>query len=427
MQRLLAHLRSVKVINTHEHTLPENERTARPIDFFTLAGHYVINDVISAGLPAESLKIINDPQAASADRWRLFEPYWKSAQFTGYSQALRIAIKDIYGEEISGATLPKINDAIRARNQMGLYKYVLQERSNIQFSVLDDYWNTAPVRPDPEFFVLAHRFDRFVQPWTRDDIAQLENATGLSISSLTALKQALEKNFEHSLKAGMVTVKTGLAYERELLFHEVSEDDASRDFDRMIAGKESLPTGFHRRTERPFRKMEDYMFHQVLRLATAHGVSFQIHTGLTANNGNFVRNSDPTLLTNLFFLYPRLKFDLFHVSYPYQGELSVVAKLFPNVYADFCWMHIVSPGAARRTLHDFLEMIPANKIFGFGGDYRYPELSYGHLQMALHNIAQVLAEKTESGFCTEDQAAELGRMLLRDNPQKLFSPRAKPA
>jgi hypothetical protein len=44
-----------------------------------------------------------------------------------------------------------------------------------------------------------------------------------------------------------------------------------------------------------------------------------------------IANSNPTLLTNLFFLYPNLKFDLFHISYPYQGELSVLAKGFPNV------------------------------------------------------------------------------------------------
>ena len=108
----------------------------------------------------------------------------------------------------------------------------------------------------------------------------------------------------------------------------------------------------------------------MLRTADAHGVPVQIHTGLTAGNGNFVQNSDPRHLTNLFFLFPRIQFDLFHVSYPFEGELSVLAKLFPNVHADFCWTHIVSPEVARRTLHTFLETIPVNKIFGFGGDYR---------------------------------------------------------
>ncbi len=73
-----------------------------------------------------------------------------SASLTGYGQALRIAIQDIYGiDAISGATLPKVNRKIEAANRPGLYEDILIRRSNIAYSVLDDYWNAAPVRPDP--------------------------------------------------------------------------------------------------------------------------------------------------------------------------------------------------------------------------------------------------------------------------------------
>ena len=425
-ERLLAVLESVEAIDTHEHIIPEAERTSQPMDFFTLASHYAINDLVAAGLPATEQELIKNQQAPLSRRWRSFEPFWKVARFTGYGQALRIAIRDIYGvNEISAATLEGINDAIRQRNRLGLYRYVLKDRARIRFSIVDDYWNAVPVRPDPDFFVLAHKFDRFVRNTSREDIQGLEQITGISITSLRTLEKALEKNFQQSLEAGMVTVKTTLAYDREILFHEVAEPDASRDFERMMRGDEVPPQGFRIRVVRPFRRLEDYMFHQIVRLADAHHIPFQIHTGLQAGNGNFVANTNPTLLTNLFFLYPRVKFDLFHASYPYQGELSVLTKTFPNVYADFCWMHIIAPEAARRLLHDFLEMVPVNKIFGFGGDYRYPELSYAHLQMARRNLARVLAEKTQSGFCTEQEASDLGKMLLHDNPASLFAPRQK--
>jgi hypothetical protein len=115
-----------------------------------------------------------------------------------------------------------------------------------------------------------------------------------------------------------------------------------------------------------------------------------------------------------------------HISYPYQGELSVLAKTFPNVCADFTWAHIVSPTAAQLALHEFLEMIPADKIFGYGGDYRYPELSYGHLVIARKNIAKVLAEKVVAGFCSEEEAMEIAKLLLLENPLRFFAPRAAP-
>jgi uncharacterized protein len=422
--RLEAALSELEIVNTHEHIIPEKERTSQHMDFFTLAGHYAIDDVISAGLSRDDAKLVADQSVPDAERWRRFEPFWKAARFTGYCQALNIAVRDLYGaDEISGTTLAKINDAIRARNKPGLYRHVLKERAHIRFSVVDQYWAPVPERPDPEFFVLAQKFDGFVAPVRRTNVETLGRQEDITIGNLQALKQALEKRFQRALEAGMVTVKTTIAYNRDLMFREVSVADAERDFERLMQDAGGTPQGFHAYTERPYRILEDHMFHHLVKVADSNNIPMQIHTGLHAGTGNYLNNSNPTLLTNLFFLFPRVKFDLFHISYPYQGELSVLAKIFPNVHVDFCWAWIVSPGAARRALHDFLETVPANKIFGFGGDYRYPELTYGHARMARQNIAQVLAEKTEAGFCSEDEALKLGRMVLAENPAHLFSAR----
>jgi predicted TIM-barrel fold metal-dependent hydrolase len=156
-------------------------------------------------------------------------------------------------------------------------------------------------------------------------------------------------------------------------------------------------------------------------------VPVQIHTGLFAGSGNVLTNSRPTHLINTFLLYPRIQFDIFHLSYPYQEELGVLAKSFRNVHADFCWAYVVSPPAARRALDEFLETVPANKILGFGGDYKYPELSYAHAQMARQAVAQVLAAKVERGVCSEQEALDIGGMLLYQNAARLFSwPRRQP-
>jgi hypothetical protein len=45
-----------------------------------------------------------------------------------------------------------------------------------------------------------------------------------------------------------------------------------------MQGGERLPEGFRRRLVRPFRNLEDYMFHQVVRLAHSAGIPIQIHT-----------------------------------------------------------------------------------------------------------------------------------------------------
>jgi hypothetical protein len=414
----------VSAVDTHEHILAESDRVSQPVDFFTLAGHYAINDVISAGLPRESQELIENGAATAEQKWRAFEPYWKYARSTGYGEALQIAIRDIYGfESISAQTITKINDAIAARNKSGLYKDILKKRAGLKFCVNDQYWRPKPEGVDPDFFVLAQKFDGFVMPVSSEGIGRLEKMAGASITDLAGLKRALAKTFELALRVGMVTVKSTAAYQRDLKFEEVSEADAARDFERLMRDEEPAPEGFRMLSNRPYRKLANHMFHYLVQLADDHSVPFQIHTGLQAGNGNFVENTRPSLLNNLFLLYPRVKFDLFHIGYPYVHEVAVLAKMFPNVYVDFCWMHIVSPSAARSALHEMLDAVPANKLFGFGGDYRYPELSYAHLVIARRNIATVLSDRVEAGTCTEEEAVELGRWMLSDNPAALFSPR----
>lgn len=422
-RRLAGGLDELRLYNSHEHLIPEKTRLEQAVDFFGLAGHYAVNDVISAGLAGDALATVRDEQAPAERRWAAFEPYWNAARFTGYGQALAIAIKDIYGvDEISHGTISRINEVIRNRNKPGLYREVLRERAKIDWCLVDPYWNEKPARLDQDYFLLAQKFDGFVTPASRKDIERLEGIAGVSIHSLADHKRALAATFEQAIRVGMVSVKSTLAYRRDLKFEEVPDHDADLEFERLLKGGAETPAGFRAHKVRPFRALEDHMFHQVVRLADAHKFPFQIHTGLLAGNACFVENTNPTLLANLFHLYPGVKFDLFHIGYPYQEELGVLVKLFPNVYADFCWAHIISPPGSRRTLDEYLETVPVNKIMGFGGDYRFPELTYAHAKIARSNVAHVLTAKVENGLFSEDQALEVGRLLLRDNALKLFPP-----
>lgn len=425
MRRLSTALDRLPIADTHEHLYPEPDRVAMPVDFFTLMEQgYVLSDLASAGItPAES-KILRDAKASDAQRWSVFEPYWNRTRFTGYGQALRLAIRDLYRKEISAASLPAINDAIRAANQPGIYRRMLREKAKIAFCVEDDSCGgcrTMPNTPEnAEFFVLAKRFDQFMIAGSPADLQALEQASGVSISSLADLKKAAETRFAVELKQGMKAIKVAVAYFRDLSFQEVQEADAARDFQAMVRQEKAAPDGFRKAFDRPFRQLEDHMFHHVMRLADAHGLPVQIHTGMFAGTGGLVTNSKPTHLINTFLLYPRVQFDIFHIGYPYQEELGVLAKSFPNVYADFCWAYVISPLAARRALSQYLDLAPINKILGFGGDFKHPELVYAHAVMARRTIAGVLAEKVAAGICTEEEAIGIGKALLFDNAERLF-------
>ena len=358
--RLIEVFDEMRIADSHEHIIDEAERNGRDFDFFDLLAHYTMGDLSSAGLPEDALQLAMNKNAPDDKRWSAIEPYWHYARFAGYARNLQIAVSDIYGVgEISGQTIGKIHAGMREKNKPGLYREILKDRAHIRFYVLDDR-HTHPSKPDREFYVIAREFDNFVVPGSRNDIQKLEELTNTSITSLATLEAALEVRFNEALEAQMSTVKTLLAYTREIYFADVERATAEADFARMIQVERSPELSFRNVVSRPFRNMEDYMFHQVMRLASAHRIPVQVHTGL--NNRNYIANSNPTHLTNLFFLYPDTKFDLFHTGYPYLGEISALGKSFSNVFVDFCWTHIISPTAAAGALAVYLDTIPSNKI-----------------------------------------------------------------
>lgn len=402
LRRLSAEIDRMEIVSSHEHLLWEKERIDEKADFYTLVSHYLANDLVSAGAAA--------PPRSYAE----FAPWWKASRLTGYGQALRIAAQDIYGEEpTSAAAVARISSKMAAANRPGLYQSVLKDKARIRYSVLDDYWHGDPMRPDPQFFVLARKLDWYCSARQASDIKKMEEVTGVSIRNVAELKRAMERRLEQSLEQGLVTLKSTLAYSRSLRYEVVSEKDAEEDFALLMRSPQRQPP----------QRLSDHMFHHSLSLAQDKGLPYQIHTGYLAGNSGVLENTRPMLLSNLFARYPKVSFDLFHLGWPWMHETTALAKMFRNVTADFCWMWVLSPAGARTALSEMLETVPANKILGFGGDYRYVELSYAHARMAKAGIAQVLGEKVEGGWCTESEAVEVARMLLHDNAARLFPQR----
>jgi len=158
----------------------------------------------------------------------------------------------------------------------------------------------------------------------------------------------------------------------------------------------------------------------VIRATIESGLPMQIHTGLQEGNENIVTNANPTHLINIFIEYREGRFDLFHGGYPFVHEWVSLAKNFANVYADLCWVHIISPEIGRRLLHELIEAVPGNKIMAFGGDAVTVEIAYGHSVMARRVVTRVLSEKGAEGYLDENEAVTLSRRILRENPAALF-------
>lgn len=418
---LKEYIDSIWVVDTHEHLTSEDDLLAmdeRRIDFTRFFTHYASVDVVSSGMPdAEFGKVMN-PDTPLEEKWTLFEPFWEKARTTAYCKAVDTAIRDLFDlPGLSRDTYQPLAQKMREMRKQGYYRWVLKDKARIALSILD----TGMLRPNTEFFAAVANFDRFVMVRTRDELKGLENETQTSIYSVDDLVSTLQKTFKQNFDMGIVGAKSPLAYVRTLYFEYPSKSDAENAFSRIFTergqyrndGAHGIPAG-------EGKALQDYMFHKVIQCCIEHNLPMQIHTGIQEGNGNYLAQTNPVLLNEVFMRYPRQRFDIFHAGYPYWAELGVLAKMFPGVHADLCWTNVISPAASRRALDEWLEVIPGNKIFAFGGDYIFVEGAYAHAKFARKNVARVLAGKVDEDYFTLDEAKRVADMVLRENAQEFF-------
>ncbi len=425
---LLEYINTLKIIDTHEHLPCKEEDRIQDTDVIQeYLGHYFDRDLFSAGLSKEDYHKVIEEKMPVVKRWKIIEPYWKNARYTGYGRSLSIIAKDLYGlDKIDASTIEELNYKFLKTLVPGYFKKILKEKCKIETSllcvdVIDISYNPVEERSavcDKELFSPVYMLKDLIYPYLWTQFENIERQSGIRVTSFSRYLEATEAIIEKAYSLGVVALKNYLAYLRSCKYERVARSVAEEEFNQIFKTKH-IPD-WHVRHAVVGKSFQDYMFHFILDIANKKNLRVQIHTGMQEGNGNILSNSDPKLLTNLFLEYPDVIFDIFHMSYPFQNELTVLAKNFQNVFIDMCWAHIVSPNASINALIEWFDTVPINKISTFGGDYKFIDGVYGHLKLAQANVAKALSIKIEEGLFDIDEAKNIAMMLFYDNPKNIF-------
>ena len=419
---------SLPLIDTHEHLPSREEVRDRDTDVLKeYLSHYFNRDLVSAGLPPRDYATIIETRLPIREKWKLVEPYWEVSRYTGYGRSLDIAVRELYGiDGISGSTIEELNERFLESLKPGHFRRVLKERCGIERSLLCvetleetyDPLIERSIHCDRELFVPVYIVNPLVHPESWAEIERVERESGLRITSFSGWLEAAEANVELACSTGSPILKNSLAYVRSLHYERVTRAEAEAAFNQVFRTRH-FPE-WHQRPILTAKALQDFMFHFILEIANRKALVVQIHTGIQEGSGNLIGNSNPELLSNLFLEYPDVDFDLFHIGYPYQNVMTVLAKNFPNVYIDMCWAHIVSPNASVLALVEWIDAVPVNKISAFGGDYLFVDGVYGHQYLAREDVARALSFKVEEGLFGVEKAGKIARLLLYDNPKRIF-------
>jgi predicted TIM-barrel fold metal-dependent hydrolase len=407
-------------VNHHDHVgeqFREPPATEMDLPYF-LTHTYLRGDLISAGISPEieteaKWAYLKEGADGTHTRWEELLPYLDHVRSAIYYRYLLVALRDLYsweGEEVDEGDWGSLSDRIQQASRRGPeWALSVVDRMGVKKILLDaGWWSLDPIpamHGDPRFAQIV-RMDPFIM----GEMEFVERLAGGPVHSWRRYVQALDAAFERAVREGAVGIKSGLAYQRSLYYERVSLSEAEQIW---MKGLSNASSG-----ER--KAFQDAMMHAVCARCAEHHLPFQIHSGIQAGNFNTLANTNPLHLTNLFQTYPDVCFDLFHGGYPFTQEAGIMAKYFPNVYVDGCWLAHITPAAYKRALDEWIEILPANKIFAWGGDHGIIDHSYASLLLAKDLIADVLARKVADGYFSEKVALHVAERIVGQNAWEVY-------
>jgi hypothetical protein len=410
----------VKVINTHEHQhWPEEYGDLNFRLPHLIKASYLMSDVVSAGGLGMDWQMLDT--ISLADYWNQSGEALNFTRNTSYYSHFIKGFQELYDFDdlyFSERNIPDLSAQVEA-NYSDYRSWFDQafQRAGFELMFLDQYWKPFNTEVDERYYALAFNINSLVthvsyKPdgnYEGPELFRMAGNEDFSISTLDDYLAYCELLFQRNLDKKAVCVKNSLAYQRSLDFQEVSYDMAKALFDRSS----------FQLTDPERKKLQDFMFHWIIRKSVEHDLPIQIHTGYLAGNGNTLDNGKPVKLNNLFLSYPEAKFVLFHGGYPWTGEYAALGKMFPNVYLDLVWLPQISREEAVHALDEMFDVVPYNKFF-WGGDCAFIEESTGSLEFGKEVVAQVLAKRIARGLLTRDVAEDMIQSVFRENAIRVF-------
>jgi len=422
-KRIYAEICRTRVIDCHSHLInwDEYEQQERRPGLFDMLGYFG-GDI--GAMARMGLVDIPDDGTDEA-RWAGLKEALRRGANTSYCrhvwQILR-GLFDLGDTELGDDNWRAIHERIQeASREPDRYRRLLKDVAKIDLSIHNTGLFAAPSGCVPGL-TFARKLDDgyraasvgvidLIMLGSSDPLQKVAAETDVDIVDAATLTEAL-REFLRIVKAeGAVAIKSQHAYSRTLRHERVSAEVATGVLSKLMGGVEPDPAELAR--------LQDFIFWQLADHAGQTGLVFQLHTGMQTTLCH-MPYSDPRLLLEPIRELQHTRFDLFHAGYPFTIELGVIAKHYPNVWANMAWMYVISMEGSRRTLDEWIDLVPGYRILGFGSDVGWPEMAVAHLSMARLCIADVLAKKVALDMLSEEVAMRLVHQILRENAVELY-------
>ncbi len=412
---LSEHIEQTALCDTHEHLRREPDWIDDGPDVLQdLFGNYVPADLITAGASQEALRRLTDASDPDlAGRFEGVRAAWEATQYTGYGEAVRRIVTDVYGfDDLTPDVLAPAQEKLAELRTPGGRYNLLREVANLDHIQTDDSsWPCDPDESGPDFFLYDLSWAGFCSGHI--DQEAIAQDTGIAVVDLDSLQKAMEAIFEKHAPCA-IAVKAQHAYNRTLDWQARTRGDVERALYATLSSNNNV-------SESMRLCLGDWCWARGVELTIEHNLPFKIHTGYYAGNNRMpVDRIKAGNLCALLARYLDARFVLMHIAYPYSDELIALTKHYKNVWADLCWAWSINPYASSDFVRRFIHGAPINKLFVFGGDTRWPTSAAAYAFQTRFWLDKTLEAEVEEGHLTESQAMHIASRVMYDNQYECF-------
>jgi len=409
-----SYVQGLPLYDVHEHHMPETLHD-RDVGLLKLLEQSYAGWTQARPYP---LTPAGEPFSLPPDRpctWADVECYVDGSGSNSFVTALVSALTDLYGlghDGLAQGTWEELDHEIRRRHASADWVDEVIARAGIERIITDPFSNVlldAPATLGPRYRSVA-RVNCLAVGWHPDAHDHNGNAAhaiaaalGAQLDSFDDYVLFLERFVDTLPDRSQVALKSALAYDRDLRFDEPDEGLARRAF------------GTRHPSPAEQKAFGDFVVDRLCAIAAERDVPVQMHLGTA-----LIRGSHPMYVAGLVERHPGTRFLLMHLGYPWSRDLLGMAFVYRNIWLDLTWSFLLSPTHFKLALHEAIEILPDESRLMLGGDAWHVEESYGALALARRLIGEVLHERMQAGFLTEDGSRRLARRILHENARAFF-------
>ena len=416
-EELYTEICRIPLIDPHSHINPHRP-TSRSLDDI-LNYHYYTELAHSAGMDKKPLEPNVDPRERVRAILYQMSCFDNTTQYMWFMEIVR-AFLDFQGHRLTIADSTWLYDTAERLMSRPDWEDRVLYQTNLEKVFLTNDFDDPLEGFNTQRYVPCLRTDDLVFHLGKADVRQrLAKATGIEAGDVSGLRRAVAALFQHFTRRGAKACAISLP--PDFAPAPVSEAEFNAALGQVTAGRADEAARrmcalgvFWTLAEhcRDFKLPFDLMI----------GVNRRVYEeGVYQGQDLFDQRTSLIQYARLFNAFASVPFCISVLSSGQNQELASYSWIFPNVITSGHWWYSNIPVLIEQDARLRLQAVPKTKQIGYYSDMYKLEFGLPKFNMYRRILAEILANDfIRPRLYTEAQALELARLLLRDNPRRIF-------